>query len=172
MVQLVYYVVPLGVLNMRSIPVNRHKAKGLGFLSEIIPIVAWVPAPTGEAALAPEFREGVGLGGVDDGHEVNGQSELVGGLVRTGFRNTFGDEVLLPAGTAERLKDFEDGLRLAGLMGLHQTLVQSFSNPTKFRVQKRRVPVDGHVISLPCLSGLALPPRPVSAGRVRRRRRF
>lgn len=130
----------IGVFNMGKVPLY-------GYIDTIIPrslleegpVVAGVPRPSGEMLPAGLDGQALGRSWSDDWDEVRGKSELVSGLVRTGFRDTFFKEVHLPPRIAERLVDFEAGLRLAGLVGPDEVLVQQVNRPPKFRVQKAKV---------------------------------
>lgn len=128
---------------MNQIP--RKRSRQLEFLRtgrQKAIIVGGVPVPAGASAPAK----------VDSflsrypWDEIDGQSVLMRALPRARFRGTFGDEVRLPNGTAERLEDFEAGLRDAGLLAESEILKKSHSPFLHFRVQKRQVAVDGTLI--------------------------
>ena len=107
-------------------------------------IVGGVPIPAGENSLALSQTEFNRLLRAEIRDEIDSQPELVRTLERGRFRNSFFEEVRLPSRVAESLEDFEAGLRAAGLMSFDEMLVQSFTRPTKFRVQKVRVGKNGH----------------------------
>lgn len=82
--------------------------------------------------------------------EVTGDPVLMRALPRARFRTAFFEQVVLPFGHAECLENFEQGLRLAGLVGPDQILCQGDRLGFKFRVTHRKAadaayPVDdGH----------------------------
>ena len=137
---------PFGVFYMARVPRNRNRElKLVRAGAEISIIVGGVPIPPRKDALADPVSEVGGFFRGDVGNEVASETELVRTLERSRFRNTFAEQVSLPHGVAVRLEDFEAGLRSAGLMGVDEILTQSFTSPSKFRVQKRNVSVDGHL---------------------------
>ena len=75
-----------------------------------------VPAPTGHDPLADPFTKRGRFLGVKIWDHIDRQPELVSRCELPGFRSTFGKEIILPTGMAESLKDFEIGLRDAGLI--------------------------------------------------------
>ena len=82
------------------------------------------------------------------GHEIDSQPEIMGRLSASRFRRADREQVVLPLEAAERLKDFEAGLRLVGLIGPNQALFQSSEDAYKFRVQTTNASIDlGHAHS-------------------------
>lgn len=110
-------------------------------------IVGGVPIPAGEDPLPDLFSERGGLLGTEVRNEVGGEPELVRALERSRFRDFLGNEVSLPERRAVRLEDLEQGLRLAGLIGPDEIVVQRGSSGTKFRVAQRKIAVDGHCLA-------------------------
>lgn len=108
-------------------------------------IVGGVPIPAGEDPLLDFRSEGESLLRAEIRDEVSGQPELMSTLERSRFRDFLFNEIALPHGQAVRLEDLEEGLRLAGLVGPDEIVVQRGSSGTKFRVAKRQVAVDGHL---------------------------
>lgn len=130
---------------MTRVPVDRYaQAKRLRALSEECIIIGGVPVPPRHLAFSRYLGEGSGHLDREVRDEVASQPHLMCRLERTRFRDFLSKQVLLPERVAVRLKDFETGLRAAGLVGVDEILVQSLARPTKFRVQKRNVVMDGH----------------------------
>lgn len=126
---------------MGSIPKNWYANSELKrrYLQELPSFIGnFIPIPT---RLRPQ-GDRFGLSKVRD--EIASQPQLVRALERSRFRNSFGEEALLPLGSAERLVDFEAELRATGLIAVDEIVVQSLSRPDKFRVQKRKVIDDFH----------------------------
>lgn len=137
---------PVGVFDMAGVPRDRGGKFETGrAFGEVPVVVGRVPVPAGEDALANAGGERCGVLRGEVGNEIDSEPELVRALERSRFRNTFFDEVSLPHGRAKCLEDFEAGLRAAGLVGVHQILVQSGASGRKFRVAKRQVGIDGHI---------------------------
>lgn len=109
-------------------------------------IVGGVPIPAGvdgdAAVLGDEFR----ALNIYVRDEIDCQSPLVRALPRSRFRRALSEQASLPSGMAERLEDFEMGLRSAGLIKPGQLLVQGFNSPCKFRVEQGEAvdTFDGH----------------------------
>jgi len=136
---------PLRMFNMNQIPSDRDDQTDLfGTVLEETVVVASVPVPPREHPLADPFTKRGRFLGAQIWDHIDRQPELVSRHKLPGFRGTFGEEIILPLGMAECLKDFEVGLRSAGLMGVDEELVQSTASPGKFRVQKRRVCENRH----------------------------
>lgn len=76
------------------------------------------------------------------GHEVDGQPEVMGRLSASRFRRADREQVVLPLEAAERLKDFEAGLRLVGLIRPDEALFQSSEDAYKFRVERTNASID------------------------------
>jgi len=77
--------------------------------------------------------------------EIDSEPEVMGRLAASRFRRADGKQVVLPLETAERLKDFELGLRDAGLIGPSQALFQSSEDAYIFRVNATHASIDlGH----------------------------
>jgi len=137
-------------------------------------IVGGVPVPAGEDAFPGALGERRRFLGAEVRDEVRSEPELMRTLERSRFRNAFGDKLTLPHGRAECLEDFEAGLRAAGLMGVHEILVQSGNSGSKFRIAKRHVAVDGHhdtpMVDEPFPVGNALTHSAVVTGREGRAR--
>ena len=68
-------------------------------------------------------------------HEVDSEPELMRALPRARFRGAFGEQVVLPVGTAQSLERFEAELRRVGLIRKGEALRQGAKLPTHFRVQ-------------------------------------
>ena len=133
---------------MSHIPSNRYlQAKGLRAEPEKAPVVAGVPTPSCEDFLPGQIAQVVRLLPVDIRDEIGSEAEIMRTLEYPRFRSAFFEQVKLPAGVAESLEEFEAGLRLAGFIASDQVLCQTLANPTKFRVQKRGVAVDSHIVS-------------------------
>lgn len=120
---------------MRFVPANRFEAETRRRLLEYFP--AWIgnfrPIPSGRDAKRARFAL------AEEGDKIDGKPEIVGALTATRFRCSFGEQVILPLETAERLEDFETELKRSGLMKPDETLVQRYSRPEKFRVQPVQV---------------------------------
>lgn len=130
---------------MTKIPRYRHPdVVKLRSLAEECIIVGGVPIPPRHLAFSRYLGQGVSLLDAEIRDEVASQPHLMRRLERSRFRDFLSKEVLLPERVAVRLKDFETGLRAAGLVAVDEILVQSLARPTKFRVQKRNVAMDGH----------------------------
>lgn len=130
---------------MNKVPSNRYaqtKMFGSGFQEPVV--VRSMPAPTRMDDVSNLVGERPGLVWAEEWNEIRSQAKSVSGLVHTRFRDTFFQAVKLPHGIAESLEDFEKGLRLAGLIGADEVLVQQASRPPKFRVQKAEVSDYGH----------------------------
>lgn len=131
---------------MSKVPSNGYaRAKSLRSQAEETPIVSVRPAPAGKDFLPGQITQIKRLLIGDVGDEIAREAESVRTLEWPRFRGAFFQKVELPVGRAERLEDFEAGLRLAGFMASDQVLSQSLTNPTKFRVQKRGVAIDSHL---------------------------
>jgi len=143
---------------MTKVPRNRHsQIERLRSGRQKAIIVGGVPVPAGEVPLARSFGEECRLIRAEIGDEIASQPELVRALERPRFRDFLFKQVSLPQGIAESLEDLESGLRSAGLIGVDEILVQSVNRPTKFKVQKRRVSVDGHIGSPASMQGTIAP---------------
>lgn len=128
------------------VPINRHKGKLLGRITEIIPIVASVPTPSGPVSLPSGFTEVDSFVLSDVWDEIRSETDVMRALPSHRFRRLLCEQAILPNRVAERLEDFEAGLRAAGLVAVDQVLVQSLNDPRKFRVQNVKVRNDcGHV---------------------------
>ena len=68
--------------------------------------------------------------------EVASKPVVMRALPRPRFRGPLGEQVELPQGTAERLENFEKGLRLAGFIGPREGLRQSLKAFNRFRVEQ------------------------------------
>ena len=133
---------------MSQIPSNRYlQAKGLHAEPEKAPAVAGVPTPSCKDFLPGQITQVVRLLPVDIRDEIGSEAEVMRTLEYPRFRSAFFEQVKLPAGFAESLEEFEAGLRLAGFIASDQVLCQILANPTKFRVQKRGVAVDSHIVT-------------------------
>lgn len=106
---------------------------GLG--SEKLPVVEVVPVPPHGASHIVGSLKDFDILARQVRDEIDRKSELVRTLPRSRFCHTFDNKARLPSGVAERLEDFERGLRDAGLVSGDQILLQSFNNPLKFRVK-------------------------------------
>lgn len=132
---------------MGKVPVYRNKRKFLGRISQIIPVVGTVPRPTGEVSFPGGITQCDSFVGSDVWDEVRREADVVCALPSDRFSRFLGEQAVLPRRVAECLEDFETGLRSAGLIAVDQMIVQSFDDPRKFRVQKRKVVEDGtHVM--------------------------
>lgn len=131
------------------VPINRHKGKLLGRITEIIPIVAAVPAPARPMSLPSGFTEVDSFVLSDIWDEVRGETDVMRALPSGRFRRLLCEQAILPNRVAERLEDFEAGLRATGLVAVDEILVQSLNDPRKFRVQKVKVRNDCSHINLP-----------------------
>lgn len=140
-------------------------------------IIQEVPARIGGARPVPAslYAERVGLSLIEEGHEIDGQPEVVRGLPRSRFTSTFALHAYLPSRAAECLEDLEAELRATGLIGPDEILSQTSRDGRKFRVKKRNASVDGvfvHDVSpakrgeFPAFDGDPQPPAS-SRGRVK-----
>jgi len=130
---------------VNKVPSNRYaqtKMFGSGFQEPVV--VRSMPAPPRMDDISELVGERPGLVWAEEWNEIRSHSKSVSGLVHTSFRDTFFQSVKLPHGIAESLKDFEKGLRLAGLVGPDEVLVQQASRPPKFRVEKADISDDCH----------------------------
>ena len=100
-------------------------------LGKDLPIVVFgfgpVPVPSAVAVAGPELQT--------LGCEIDSKPELMRALPRRRFRGAFGEQVVLPVGTAETLEGFEAELRKVGLIGKGQVLRQGAKLKSHFRVQ-------------------------------------
>ena len=110
-------------------------------------IVGGMPVPADEVPLAGECGEASGVVAIDEGDVIDGEPVLVRALERSRFRDAFGYKVSLPEGVAVSLEDLEQGLRLAGLVGPDEIICQRGKAGNRFRVAKRQVAMDGHLLS-------------------------
>ena len=110
-------------------------------------IVGGMPIPADEVPLAGKVGEASGVVAVDEGDVIDGEPVLVRALERSRFRDAFGYQVSLPEGVAVSLEDLEQGLRLAGLVGPDEIICQRGKAGNRFRVAKRQVAMDGHLLS-------------------------
>lgn len=132
---------------MNKVPRDRHvHLKQAARRGQKAIFIGGVPIPTGQDDFSFLSGETVGLVGVDERDEIAGQTELVRTLPRSRFRNSLSQEISLPDGVAVRLEDLEEGLRSAGFIGPGEIISQRVTTPSKFRVQKRNVSVDGHFL--------------------------
>lgn len=132
---------------MNKVPLNRNRQiDRLRSGRQKAIVIGGVPVPAGSDGAACVLGQRVGLLDREVRDEIDRKSPLVCALPRSRFRTAFFEEAFLPPESAERLKDFEVGLREAGFVSDAELLVQSFNSPTKFRVQKRKAgdPVLGH----------------------------
>ena len=88
----------------------------------------------------------------DARNEIDSEPELVWALPRSRFRGAFGEQVVLPVGTAETLERFESELRSVGLIRKGEVLRQGAKLRTHFRVQVAKgkrpaVELDAHEFS-------------------------
>lgn len=133
---------------MTWVPRNRHtQLEKLRSGRQKAIIVGGVPIPAGEMPFPGELAQSSRFIPSDERDEVHRETELMRGLERSRFRNAFGDHIALPHGVAISLEDFETGLRAAGLVSVDQILVQSGGSGRKFRVAKRQVRMDGHLVT-------------------------
>ena len=125
---------------MRFVPANRFEAETRRRLLQYFP--AWIanfrPIPSGRNAERSRFAM------AQEGDKIDRKTEVVGALTPTRFRSSFGEQVVLPLETAERLEDFEAELKRTGLMKPDEALVQRYSRPDKFRVQPVQVIAADH----------------------------
>ena len=136
----------MGVFDMARVPRKRYGKFETGrAFGEKPVVVGGVPVPAGHDALADVDGQGVRFFRGDVRNEIDSEPELVRALERSRFRGAFFEEIALPHGRAKCLEEFEAGLRAAGLVGVHQILVQSGASGRKFRVAKRQVGIDGHI---------------------------
>jgi len=143
---------------MARVPRNRYsQVERLRSGRQKAIIVGGVPVPAGEVPLPRTFCEECRLLRAEIGDEIASQPELVRALERPRFRDFLFKQVSLPQRIAESLEDLETGLRSAGLIGVDEILAQSVNRPTKFKVQKRRVSVDGHIGSPASMQGTIAP---------------
>lgn len=125
---------------MNKVPANRYgQAKMLRATFQESVVVAAVPTPSRMHDVSLLLGQRLGLEWAEEWDEIRGKTHAVSTLVHTRFRNSFFQQVQLPKRIAERLEDFEEGLRLAGLISPNEVLVQSATRPPKFRVQKAQV---------------------------------
>ena len=129
---------------MAGVPLNRNRQTVFRRdRSQETVIVGGVPVPPRKHSLPDPIAEfGCGVG-VEYWDEVARKPELVRTCVGSGLSGSFGQKVMLPHGVAERLEEFEAGLREAGLIGEDEFLRQSYVSPSHFRVQKQGVAVNG-----------------------------
>lgn len=115
---------------MSQVPIYRSKKAVLarGGTHEL-PVVLWVPRPMT----------------INDGDDIGGQSVLMCTLPRARFRGlSIGEEVELPLRRAIALVEFEEGLRLAGLLGPREIIKARSKDFREYRVEMARVPIDCH----------------------------
>ena len=116
---------------MRFVPTERFEIERRRRLLKYFP--SWIgnfrPVPSGP------YAERCRLLAREERHEVDSEPEIVGAVTGTRFRNTFGEQVVLPVETAKRLEDIEAVLHETGLMAPHHSLVQLYSNRAKFVVK-------------------------------------
>ena len=146
--QIVKRNVEVGVLDMARVP--RYRNSQLEMLRsgrQKAIIVGGMPVPADEVPLAGEFGEASGVVAIDEGDVIDGEPVLVRALERSRFRDAFGYKVSLPEGVAVSLEDLEQGLRLAGLVGPDEIICQRGKAGNRFRVAKRQVAMDGHLLS-------------------------
>ena len=95
-------------------------------LAQDLPIVVfdWGPVPVPAAITLP------GLELEPLRHEVDCEAELMRALPRARFRGAFGEQVVLPVGTAEALERFEAELRRVGLIRKGEALRQGAKLPS------------------------------------------
>lgn len=139
---------------MGSVPSDRVlHADDRTLIAEYLP--TWIgrfrPVPTPFAGvdrrLLPEGHPKAHLGlrpfnRVKVWDEIGGQPILMRALPWPRFRSFLGNQLDLPEGVAKSLEDLETNLRLTGLMGPGEGLMQSFYFPRKFRVKRLDVPYD------------------------------
>lgn len=130
---------------MTRIPRYRHPdVVKLRSLAEECIIVGGVPIPPRHLAFSRYLGQSSSLLDIEIRNEIGSQPQLMRALERSRFRDFLSQEVRLPDRVAVCLENFESGLRAAGLVAVDEILVQSLARPTKFRVQKRNVAMDGH----------------------------
>ena len=130
---------------MARVPRYRHAdVMKLRSLAEECIIVGGVPIPPRHLAFSRYLGQGSSLRDIEIRDEIASQPQLMRALERSRFRDFLSQEVRLPDRVAVCLENFESGLRAAGLVAVDEILVQSLARPTKFRVQKRNVAIDGH----------------------------
>ena len=140
--------VEVRVLDMARVP--RYRNSQLEMLRsgrQKAMIVGGMPVPADEVPLAGKVGEASGVVAVDEGDVIDGEPVLVRALERSRFRDAFGYQVSLPEGVAVSLEDLEQGLRLAGLVGPDEIICQRGKAGNRFRVAKRQVAMDGHLLS-------------------------
>ena len=140
--------IEIGVLDMARVP--RYRNSQLEMLRsgrQKAIIVGGVPIPADEMPLAGKVGKAIGVVAVDEGDVIDGEAVLVRALERSRFRDAFGYQVSLPEGVAVSLEDLEQGLRLAGLVGPDEIICQRGKAGNRFRVAKRQVAMDGHLLS-------------------------
>ena len=113
---------------MARIPTNRNdKPKHARTCCQEFIIMVASPTPFTYCPVCGQWNEW---------DEVDGKPVVMSGLPRPRFRGPLGEQVELPQGTAERLENFEKGLRLAGFIGPREGLRQSLKAVTRFRVEQ------------------------------------
>lgn len=117
-------------------------------LPKILVVMESMPAPSSSYSLVAKQGmtsvEAFSVLNREVRDKIDSQPELVRRLERSRFRRPLCKHAALPHGVAERLEDFEAGLRSAGFIAVDEVLVQSFYAPLKFRVHARNVAIDGH----------------------------
>ena len=103
-----------------------------------------MPVPTRKDPLADPFSKRLSFDGREIWDPITGETELVSARELPGFRSAFGKQVILSDRMAVAFKEFEVGLRDAGLITATQELVQLTSSICKFRVKELRVTNDAH----------------------------
>lgn len=112
---------------MTRVPYNRHsQIEKLRTGRQKAIIIGGVPIPA----------DGADLEVVVPGDEVASEPPLMRALPRTRFAGSFGTELVLPERRAVCLEDFEQGLRLAGLMSDSEMLCEVAASGRKFRVKE------------------------------------
>lgn len=106
--------------------------------------MARMPVPSRNDPLACPFSKRFSFDGGEIWDPITGESELVSARILPGFRGSFGKHVVLSDRMAVAFKEFEMGLRDAGLVSGDQELVQSASSPCKFRVKQLEVADNTH----------------------------
>jgi len=126
--------------------------------------MAGMPVPARENPLPDLFAEGLSLTHVEVWNKVRREPELMRACERNRFRGALSNKVILPDRVAVCLKDFETGLRAAGLIAVDEILCQSFDRPAHLRVQKRDVAIDGHLDNPPVKAAAPSGPVPSLTG--------